>query len=157
MEKDDHFNQLIGELPKWNNGAGIEPEAWISCMGNYELAIGYSRVFWPRFERIGHCIVRANIGPYALKSLPDCPAEDASRTEAMVNHLHVLDLHGNVEIPPSELQLRYLGRTLKEIWETKLRIDFPDLRFAVEFNDEPGLPLIDYQLTFWHIESSAVA
>ena len=34
----DAFAVLIPELPKWNNGAGIEPKAWIECVGNYELA-----------------------------------------------------------------------------------------------------------------------
>jgi hypothetical protein len=34
----------------------------------------------------------------------------------------------------------------------KLRSDFPDLKFVVEFNDEPGLDLVDYQMSFWQAE-----
>ena len=48
MTDESNFQGLIAELPEWNNGSGIAPEAWIECMGSYELAIGYSLVFWPR-------------------------------------------------------------------------------------------------------------
>ncbi|WP_294174376.1 hypothetical protein [uncultured Sphingomonas sp.] len=64
-----------------------------------------------------------------------------------MNHPHIADIHCDVE--PSEGQLRYLGRMLKEIHEVKLSRDFPHVRFAVSFNDEPGLNSIDYELTFW--------
>ena len=37
------------ELQAWNNGAGIDLEAWISCMGNYNLAVGYASLFCPEF------------------------------------------------------------------------------------------------------------
>ncbi len=145
------LDTLIAELPLWNNGAGISPEGWIGCMGNYELAIGYSLVFSPRFERVGPCIVRHDIGPFGRKRAEESAEADAAGAEAMVNHLHLLDLHCNVETPPTEAQLRYLGRTLKQAWKAKLAIDFPDVEFAVEFNDEPGLQPIDYQLTFWRV------
>lgn len=148
---DEDVDRLIAELPRWNNGAGISPEGWISCMGNYELAIGYSLVFWPRFERIGPCIVRRDIGPFARERVEKCAEAEASGVEAMVNHLHILDLHCNVETPPDEAQLRHLGRTLKQMWEAKLGLDFPDLTFELAFNDEPGRPAIDYQLTFWRV------
>ena len=147
MTDDFNFTQLIEELPRWNNGAGISPEGWIGAMGNYELAVGYSLVFWPRFERIGHCIVRQDIGPFALDSVKACAPGDAAETEALVNHLHLSDLH--YEAANTEAQLRYLGRVLKQIWEAKLRIDFPGVDFEVAFNDEPRLALQDYQLTFW--------
>lgn len=36
----EDFPTLIPELSKWNDGAGIEQQAWIECVGNYELATG---------------------------------------------------------------------------------------------------------------------
>jgi len=47
----DDPNQLIAELPRWNHGDGIDAEGWVQCMGSYELAVGYSLIFWPRFVR----------------------------------------------------------------------------------------------------------
>jgi len=35
-----------------------------------------------------------------------------------------------------------------EIHKVKLKHDFPDLRFVVEFNDEPGLEFADYSNEF---------
>jgi hypothetical protein len=54
----DDFAALIPELPKWNGGAGIEPQAWIECVGNYELATGYSLIFWPSFVRFEDYVLR---------------------------------------------------------------------------------------------------
>ncbi len=45
---DEDFKSLIPEIQDLNNGAGIEPIAWIGCEGRIELAIGYTLVFWPR-------------------------------------------------------------------------------------------------------------
>jgi hypothetical protein len=33
----------------------------------------------------------------------------------------------------------------------------PNLRFEVEFNDEPGLDPVDYQLSFWQVEPGTAA
>ena len=44
---------LQEELGRWNNGGGISIEGWIGCVGNFDLALGYCSVFWPRFEVFG--------------------------------------------------------------------------------------------------------
>ena len=141
------FAELIAELPRWNNGAGIDPEAWISCMGNYELAIGYSLVFWPRFVEFEDYVLRHDFEERALRSVEACAAGNRQGVEALMNHLHLNDLH--YEQAATETQLRYLGRILKATHEAKLGIDFPDRRFNVDFNDEPGLDAEAYELTFF--------
>jgi len=70
--------------------------------------------------------------------------------ENVMNHIHIADIHCNVV--PVEAQLRYLGRVLQDIHTVKLARDFPQLRFEVSFNDEPGLEPADYELSFWQIE-----
>ena len=150
---------LIPELSGWNDGAGIDAEAWIGCIGNFELATGYSLIFWPSFVRFEGYVFREGFGEGGLgeeglrgferQLNPDDLSMETIRVsvEAVMNHLHIADIHSNVQ--PSESQLRYLGRVLKDIHEVKLTRDFPDLRFVVSFNDEPNLDLVDYQLTFW--------
>ncbi|WP_294174378.1 hypothetical protein [uncultured Sphingomonas sp.] len=54
----DDFAALIPELPRWNNGADIDPESWIECVGNYELATGYSLIFWPKFVQFDGYVLR---------------------------------------------------------------------------------------------------
>ena len=146
----DDFTRLIPELPKWNDGAGIEPQAWIECVGNYELATGYSLIFWPEFVRFERYVLRAGFSVESLRGFEDMTKGNRVAVEAVMNHVHISDIHCNVE--PTEPQLRYLGRVLKQIYETKLRCDFPDTSFEVSFNDEPGLYPEDYELTFWQTE-----
>ena len=142
------FAELISELPKWNNGAGIDPESWVGCSGSFELAIGYSLVFWPRFVEIDGYVLREGCSRQNLQSWKagnDCERQSI---EAVMNHLHIADIQ-HFEAAKNEAQLRFLGRVLKEIHETKLQRDFPNRAFTVTFNDEPGLDLIEYQLTFY--------
>lgn len=41
----EDFNKLIAELPRWNNGEGIDAESWIGCVGDAALE---------HFANIGH-------------------------------------------------------------------------------------------------------
>ena len=143
----DDFNQLIPEMREWNNGAGTDPEGYVCGMGSTELAIGYSLIFWPRFELIDDYVVRGGVSEASIRSWEANGAERRA-VEAVLNHLHIADLHHG-GTSRTEVQLRYLGRVLKEIYEVKLASDFPARTFIVDFNDEPGLELGDYQLTFW--------
>ena len=141
------FTALIPELPDWNNGAGIDPQGWVECIGNFELATGYSLIFWPRFVRFEGYVLREGFSEQALRGFEKHGSGGRASVEAVMNHVHIQDIHCNVE--PTEAQLRYLGGVLKDIHEVKLKRDFPDLRFVVSFNDEPGVDLLAYQISFW--------
>lgn len=145
------FNALIPELSEWNEGRGISAEAWIGCVGNYPLAIGYSLIFWPRFARFEEYVLRKGFSEGALRGFARQEGSSRASVEWVMNHIHLIDIHCDEETV-SEAQLRYLGRVLKEIHEVKLQADFPDLRFVVEFNDEPGLDPVDYQMSFWQAD-----
>ena len=130
---------------------GIDPRGWVACTSSNDLAVGYSLIFWPRFILIDDYVLRE--GEATGDSLRDwerSASGDRKSIEAVMNHWHIVDLH-SVGAPATEAQVRYLGRVLKEIHEVKLRSDFPDRSFVVSFNDEPGLELLDYQLTFWQV------
>ena len=131
-------------LADHENGA----EIWIGATGNYQLAIGYSLIFWPRFVVIDDYVLRYGTTESGLRAW-EASLDDPGAIEAMLNHVHIGDIHTSEE--GSEAQFRYLGRALKAIHETKLKADFPERKFVAEFNDEPGLDLIDYQLTFWQV------
>ena len=149
---DEDFAELIPELPKWNNGAGIDPESWIGCVGNYELAAGYSLLFWPRFVEFDRYILReGHFSEDNVRQWERATNNDRRAIEAVINHIHLLDIHGD-NAEPSEVQLRYLGRVLRETLEAKLKRDFPHRAFEVVFNDEPDLDLVDYEVTFWQVD-----
>lgn len=148
MDDENSFQDLIAELPNWNNGEGVGSDAWIEMMGNYELAIGYSLVFWPRFVVIDGYVLRAGATAEALRQWEQATGGDRRAIEASMNHFHIADLHVNAS-KPNEAQLRYIGRVLQETHRAKLAANFPERRFVVQFSDEPGLDNLDYELTFW--------
>jgi hypothetical protein len=67
-----------------------------------------------------------------------------------MNHLHIADIQhvGCADIP--EDKLIYLGRVLREIYEVKLKFQFPGRPCMVQFYTPPKADeLIEYQITFW--------
>jgi hypothetical protein len=152
MQKPDSpqnpFNDLIPELRDWNGGKGVDAEAWISMVGRYDLAIGYSLIFWPRFVAFDGYVLRDGFSEESVRGFEEATQGNRAAVEAVVNHLHVVDIHGNEPLP-AEAQIRFLGRVLKSIYEVKLKADFPDRSFVVEFNDQPDLDPIEYEVTFY--------
>jgi hypothetical protein len=141
---------LVPDLKNWGDSP-IDIEDWIGATGNYELAIGYSRVFWPRIAQFGDYYLLEKQGDE--ESIATWERQfngDKSAVEAMLNHTHMIDLHVN-KIDYTEAQLIELGRTLKEIYQAKLAGKFPEVKFEVAFDDTPGLNPEDYQVTFWRV------
>jgi hypothetical protein len=125
------FSDLLPELSQWNYGKGIDPENWIRVRCQLR--------FWPKFVPFDGYVVRDG---FSLKSLRgfETKTNDRSSVEAVMKHIHLFDIHYHAKV--NESQFRYLGRVLKDIYELKLRQDFPDTRFTVDFNDEDGLDLV---------------
>jgi hypothetical protein len=148
------FDSLIPELKDWNNGAGIDIGSWIGCAGNFELAIGYSTIFWPQFVEFEGYVLREGFSIESLRSFESgsCKGRRSS-VEAAMNHLHVADIqHYGCEGANRE-RLVYLGRVLREIYTVKLSWQFPDRNFEVSFDDSNVDTLDGYQLTFFQPES----
>jgi hypothetical protein len=145
------FSKLIPELPDWNNGAGIDVTSWIGCVGDYEKAIGYSTIFWPEFVEIDGYVLRACAGGNrdSLRRWKDGCGGSREEVEALGNHLHLRDIQywGCPGATPERLS--YLGGVLKEIYECKLKRDFPDKSFVVEFTEGDEGDLDGFMLTFY--------
>ncbi len=140
---------LIPELQDWNNGFGIDLDGYLSCLGNYEIAIAFSTFFWPTFVEHDGCILN---GIPDAKNYEDWKAttnDDKSSIEGLLNHVHIVDLFPNVEHSPTRDQIVYLGRQMQQMWSAKLKIDFPRDEFVVEFREDCGDDLVEYQVTFY--------
>ncbi len=143
------YSALIPELPQWNGGRGIAILDWLGCMGSFDLAIGYTELFWPHFTERDGCIVRTTEVPTgSLQSALDQAGGRASQVEAVYNMMVLVDLHSGTVIEPGQTvglarpeptweQLLYLGERLCEMWLEKLKRDFPDRQFLVLLNDKP--------------------
>ena len=142
-----NVDALIAGLDDWLPNA-VTAEERVGMMGNFDLAVGYSFVFWPTFVCFESYVLRQGFSEAALRGFEASTPGNRSLVEWVMNPVHIADIHCN-ESPPSETQLRHLGRVLKTIHEVKLKADFPERSFVVDFNDEPDLDPIDYQLSFW--------
>jgi len=147
----DNFDDLIPEMRNWNNGDGIDVQSWISCSGNFQLAIGYSTIFWPRFIEYEDLILFAGETPIEIikESVDSFRKQGCDRKslEAVMNHAHLRDFHYAGCPDATKEKLIYLGRILKEIYECKLKHQFPNKKFEVVFDDSDKDDLGDYQIT----------
>lgn len=142
--------ELVPDLAEWGD-ASIGIEDWVVASGNYALAIGYSRMFWPRIVRRGdYVLLEQSADVAAIECWERESGGDKRAVEAMLNHTHMIDLHTNGS-SFNEAQLIALGRTLKEVYQAKLAYMFPGERFEVMFDDAPGQLAEDYQVTFWMV------
>ena len=143
------FDKLIPELKDWNNGKGIDPESWVGCSGNYRLAVGYSLVFWPEFVRFEQYVLREGFSEEALRGFEKQHNNDHRSIEAVMNHIHLNSIQHLGCEDASEERLIYLGRVLKQIYEAKLKSQFPEQSFTVLFEDSADRALSDYKITFF--------
>lgn len=153
-DRNTSFDTLIPELPRWNNGDGIDVDAWIGCVGRHDHAIGYSRVFWPEFVLYEGHLLRAG---FNLESFRGFAATGRGRqaTEVVMNHLHIFDLFVGITSAgskPTREQILYLGRILKEMWTARLRRDFPNLDLVVSFPEDHEPDLTRYEITVFQVE-----
>ena len=145
----DHLIELVPETRDWNGGAGIDVESWIGCCGNFRLAIGYSTIFWPRFVEFEDYVLRDGFSIEALRGFERHHADDRQAVESVMNHLHIADIQFYGCEDATRERLAYLGSVLREIYEAKLKWQFPNRRFEVHFHDCGTADLIESEITFF--------
>lgn len=140
---------MAEELQAWNNGAGIDLESWTSCLGSFSMAVGYASIFWPDFVVFEDYILRDGFGISGLRGFEEAYPEDPRAIEAVMNHLHISDIHVGCEDLTAD-KAQVLGETLRSIYTLKLAGEFPDRPCRVEFYQPEDIEnLDDYQITFW--------
>ena len=138
------------ELGRWNGGAGITLESWIGCVGNIDLAVGYSTLFWPVFKVVGDYLLVEGCSKEVIKGFESQPNSTPKGVEWVLNHLHILDIHAHNEVEATVEHCLRLGTTLKEIYSAKLSWQFPDRPCEVEFyTPDDADDLLQYQISFW--------
>lgn len=143
------YIKLIPELPKWNNGEGIDVETWTGCLGNFQLAVGYSTLFWPQFVEFEGYVFREGFSTESLRGYEQQSRGSRWSVEAAMNHLHLAAIHYH-DLPRFTADHAiYLGRTLKEIFQVKLAWQFPSRQFEVVFDESTRSDLMGYEITFY--------
>lgn len=150
-------HKLVPDLKDWKkaNGEMFDLQDWIACEGNIRLAIGYSVIFWPEFIEYNNCVfIKSHFsqGNYTEWTKSDS-IENYMQIEEIINHIHILDLFAFEKQEEINYdQVIYLGNILRNIYDLKLKADFPHRQLSVDFNDSLETDdLIDFQLTFYQI------
>ena len=141
---------LIPELKAWNNGAGIDIDSWIGCEGNNEHFIGYARIFWPQFMEYDDCVFFADrFTEKNYRAFMEQTKGDKRAVEVVMNHWHIEDMFCRAEPRPTREMILYIGRLLKDIWQTKLARDFPNRSVTVSFPEEYQEDLLNYEISLF--------
>jgi hypothetical protein len=120
-----------------------ENESWIpdfdiwdylSLSTNADLAAAFFKLFWPDFVEINGCVLLRH--KYSLEGFANWLQHlngNKARVEAMMNHVHILDLFPNSpkdDVHKEELH-DFLARALTLSWKAALREAFPEKHFVV--------------------------
>jgi hypothetical protein len=143
------------ELQAWNNGKGIDLESWIGCSGSFSLAVGYTTIFCPKFVEFENYIFCRDepVNEEFELNIRGFESQEGSSprsVEWVINHLHIADIQyrGCEDISADKLIL--IGNSLKEIYEARLALLYPDKPCVVKFYIPENLDDYDeYQLSFW--------
>ncbi|MBT3045022.1 MAG: hypothetical protein KME67_19360 [Candidatus Thiodiazotropha sp. (ex Codakia orbicularis)] len=141
---------MKAELAAWNNGSGIDLEGWVSCQGNFKLAVGYASIFWPNFVEFEQYIFVEGFSENSVRGFEAQDGSTPKSVEWVINHLHIADIqhYGCEDISKDKLII--IGSTLKEIYEFKLKALFPGKPCIVDlYQPEDEDDLMQYQLSFW--------
>jgi hypothetical protein len=152
------YSRLIPSSAEWNNGKGVDPETWLSFAGSFELTIAFGTLFWPEFIIHDECVFFAPFTDKSRASFRGFMEQTHGHkrsVEAVMNHQHILDLFPSTKIAPTREQVLFMGRMLKDIWQTKLNRDFPTRRIRVSFPEDESEDLLDYEITFFHEDESS--
>jgi hypothetical protein len=108
---------------------------YIETRGTLELAVAFSRLFWPEFIARNGCIVRADgFSPENFDRWWTETGGNRRSIECSLNVVHVADLVPSdvTELDPSVLD--YLGSAIAEMWHARLGQLFPQRRFEVKYS-----------------------
>ncbi len=146
---------MRGELQAWNNGKGIDLESWIGCSGNFSLAVGYATVFCPKFLEFEDYIFCRDepVSEGFVQNVRGFESQAGSSlrsVEWVINHRHIADIHHRGCEDLSADKLILIGNSLKDIYEARLALLFPDKPCVVGFYiPENPDDYEEYQLSFW--------
>ena len=112
----------------------------------------------PKFVEIHDCVILDGTSAELLPShLPESP-EERQKIEHILNRREVWELF---EVSPPEPSPRLLceaGNAVVEIWESRLKMRFPNRKFAVGFEYAPPVcEVYFFQALPWHIDAEAQA
>jgi hypothetical protein len=125
--------------------------------GSFSLAIGYAEIFWPELVEYKGFVLRKGFSDEGLKGFAKQGGATRGSVECVMNHIHIASLQHEGCEDISRDKLVALGRVLKEIYQAKLLVQFPERPCAVElFEPEDQEDWLGLQLSFWQLGGEEV-
>ena len=142
------YAKLIPELSAYSDSGPWAIDVWLANIGRYDAALAYASLFWPVFTEIDECVLLGPGVPESYAAWRASHGDDPGAIEAVLNHLHLLDLFPMAPEPSRDAVL-HLGIVLREMWTAKLHRDFPDRQFIVSFSETFDLRVDNPEITFY--------
>jgi hypothetical protein len=148
------WDQLIPGLKGYLVPGPTEPQYWAFDTTSLESAIGFSELFWPPFIEYDSMVFRGDspVSPDARKNIANWTASakgERWKVEQMLNHEHLIDLFSERYRQGQSDKIIYLARVVREMWEAKLKLDFPNRSFVVDLHVPPTDDIAEWQITFY--------
>lgn len=131
---EDDITRLFPDLRSYDDGRGITAGAWLNMFGRLRDALMLTPLFWPVFKEHDGCLLWADFSLDSYESWMESTGRNRTAVESVMNHRHVTDLFLNDPEEATQEQVEFLGSVLREMWEAKLRRDFPHLSVQVDFH-----------------------
>lgn len=100
-------------------------------------------------------VLRKRFDLKSLNAFMEQRKGDKTSVEAVMNHLHLADIQYVGSPDATHEVLMYLRCLLKEIYQCKLRAQFPDRDIVVYFDESPKADLFDYEITIFQRRGSS--
>jgi hypothetical protein len=142
---------VLPELSAWNDGRGISPLDYLFCTAQSLATVACIDLFWPKFVEFEGYVLHEGFDENVLRNWEGSEhGHDRGATERAVNFLDVGSLFqnsGEIDSDMLDARIDLLLKTLADVYEAKLRRDFPTRRFRLVLIDDED----DRALTFCQV------
>ena len=140
---------MLTSYEPWMKEKSLGFWSFLDARADIELAVAFSKLFWPDFVEADGCIFLAErYDPQLVEQWQQQLRGDRAGIEKVVNHVHLYDLFNNSPgSTPDLLFYQYLGQVLLTCWSAALERAFPGRQFEFTYLTEPD----EYgpTLSFW--------
>ncbi len=147
MLKENHLNlDKLPDFEKWRaiNGESFSMFDYIFASSHVEIAIAYTKVFWPDFfEYKGGYFLKDIFDESIYQQWEEKLKGNISEIEKVINHLHIEDLFQDTE-SFSQQNILYLGSIIAEMWSARLSQLYPSVKFEVNCEQEDYVTVISF-------------
>lgn len=138
--------QQLKNFQRWQavNGDGFSLLDYLAQTSRMETAIAFTKLFWPDFVQHEQGIFLKE--QFSLERYIQWQKElqgDITAIEKVMNHLHLDDLLPGSEKVGQE-NLLYLAETLQQMWESRLKILYPQQDFDWILNHDDATVVMTF-------------